>query len=101
MPSPRGETLFAWSIFPLAIFGSLGLAIFLLNDGASPFVALGVPGFLGYLVVVAGERLYPHVPDWNRNHGDVTTDAAWAASIVGSGQLLVSGAGFVALGLGS
>ncbi len=41
--SPRGERLFAWTIFPL------------------------VPGLIGYGLVVAGERLYPHVPDWHRN----------------------------------
>ncbi len=101
MQSPRGEALFAWSVFPLAMFGSIGLAIFLLNGGASPFLALGVPGLLGYLVVVAGERLYPHVPDWNRNHDDVPTDAAWAASIIATGPLTGPATGFVALGLGS
>lgn len=66
---PLGEKLFAWSVFPLAMFGSLGLAIYLLNSGASPVLAFVIPGLLGYGFVIAGERLYPHVPDWNRNHG--------------------------------
>ncbi|MEE8165875.1 MAG: hypothetical protein V3T64_09930 [Myxococcota bacterium] len=65
--SPRGEKLFAWRIFPLAMFGSLGLAIHLLSSGVSAVLAYAIPGLLGYGLVVAGERLYPRVPDWNRN----------------------------------
>ncbi len=83
------------------MFGSIALSIFLLNGDASPFLAFGVSGLFGYIVVVAGERLYPHVPDWNRNHDDVATDAAWAVSIIASGPLLGPISGFVALGLGS
>ncbi len=65
--SPRGERLFAWTIFPLVMFGSPGLAIHLLSSGVSAVLAYAIPGLLGYGLVVAGERLYPHVPDWNRN----------------------------------
>ncbi len=97
---PRGETLFAWTIFPLAMFGSLGLAIYLLNSGASPVLAYAIPALLGYALVIAGERLYPHVPDWNRNHGDVKTDAAWLVSISASGPLIVGPiAGLIAIPL--
>lgn len=83
----RGETLFSWAIFPAAMFGSLGLAISLLNAGASSLVAFAVSGLLGFGLVVAGERLYPHVPDWNRNHGDVGTDAAWLVSFSAVGPI--------------
>ncbi len=97
--SPRGEKLFAWTIFPLAMFGSLGLAIYLLNSGASPVLAYAIPGLLGYGLVVGGERLYPHVPDWNRNHGDVKTDAAWLVSISATGQIVGLLSGLIAIPL--
>ncbi len=77
-----GEDVFAWTVFPLAMFGSIGVAIAMLNAGANPLLAFALPLLLGYAIVIAGERLYPHVADWSRNHGDVRTDAAWFASIL-------------------
>ena len=50
--------------------------------------------------MIAGERLYPHVPDWNRNHGDVKTDSAWLASIIATGPLMGPASGFVAIAFG-
>jgi len=82
-----GETVFAWVGFPLAMFGSIALAIYLMNSGVNPLVAAVIPGILGFGFVIAGERLYPHVPDWNRNHGDVATDAAWMLSISATGPI--------------
>jgi len=95
-----GEDLFAWTAFPLTMFGSIGLAIALLNAGTNPLLAFVVPLVFGYVVVIAGERIYPHVVDWNRNHGDVPTDAAWAASILAIGQLMAPVTGLVAIALG-
>jgi sterol desaturase/sphingolipid hydroxylase (fatty acid hydroxylase superfamily) len=69
------------------MFGAIGLAIYLLGSGVSPIAAYLVPGVLAYALVIVGERIYPHVPDWNRNHGDVKTDSAWALSIIATSQV--------------
>jgi len=84
----RGERLFAASSFPIALFGSLAIAVAILEGGGSPAWAFGLSMGFGYLLVIAGERLYPHVPDWNRNHGDIATDAAWAGSVVATGPVV-------------
>ncbi|MAG33454.1 MAG: sterol desaturase [Deltaproteobacteria bacterium] len=72
-----GETFFAWSIFPLTLAGCVGLAINLHHREVDPLFALLVPLAVGYAVVIASERLYPYVKDWNRSHDDVATDVAW------------------------
>ncbi len=95
-----GEDLFAWTVFPATMFGAIGLPIAMLNAGTNALLAIAVGFVLGYAVVITGERVYPHVVDWNRNHGDVPTDAAWAASVIATGQLMGPAAGFVAIVLG-
>jgi sterol desaturase/sphingolipid hydroxylase (fatty acid hydroxylase superfamily) len=100
IPARRGEKLFAWTVFPVAMFGSVGLAILMLGRGANPLLAFALPALLGYAIVIAGERLYPHVSDWNRSHDDVATDAAWAASITASAQLTGPVLGVVGIALG-
>ncbi len=95
--SPRGEALFAWTCFPLAMFGSLGLSIGLMNAGMNPGLAFVIPLLLGFAFVIAGERIYPHVPDWNRNHGDVKTDAAWLLSFPVTGPLQGPIVGLIAI----
>ncbi len=83
-----GEITFAWGVFPLAMFGSLAIAIAVFDRGGSPLLAFALAMGFGYALVVAGERLYPHGPDWNRTHDDIATDAAWAGSIIAGGMLL-------------
>jgi sterol desaturase/sphingolipid hydroxylase (fatty acid hydroxylase superfamily) len=95
-----GEALFAWSIFPLTMVGCVGLAIQLHQREANALIALLVPLALGYGVVIAGERLYPHVPAWNRSHDDTATDAAWWLSINATGLALRPLAVFAAVPLG-
>jgi sterol desaturase/sphingolipid hydroxylase (fatty acid hydroxylase superfamily) len=95
-----GEALFAGSIFPLTMVGCVGLAIHFQQREANQLIALLVPLAIGYLVVIAGERFYPHVKDWNRSHGDVATDAAWWLSINGVGLALRPLAAFIALPIG-
>jgi len=95
-----GETAFAWSIFPLTMTGCVGLAIHLHHREVDPLVSLLIPLLLGYAVVIAGERLYPHVKDWNRSHDDVATDAAWWLSINTVGLALRPLAAFVAIPIG-
>jgi len=99
---PRGlaETLFAWSVFPLVMALCLGWAIHLHERGAHWLMPLLAPMLLGYVLVIVGERLCPYVPDWNRSHDDVATDAAWWLSINVTGLALRPLAAFVALPLG-
>ena len=99
-PGRPGERLFAWTIFPVLMFGMCGIAIAMLDRGANPLLAFAIPGALAYLLVIAGERIYPHVPDWNRNHGDVGTDAAWFGSIIATGQVSGVFTGFVGILIG-
>ena len=83
----RGEAAFSWAVFPVAMFGSVALSIAVFeSDGSAPLAVLLGLGF-GYLVVIVGERLYPFVPDWNRNHGDIATDAAWGGTGLATGAL--------------
>ena len=65
----RGEALFSWTIFPVAMFGSVALSVAVFETGGPDSLALLLGLGFGYLVVVFGERLYPFVSDWNRNHG--------------------------------
>jgi sterol desaturase/sphingolipid hydroxylase (fatty acid hydroxylase superfamily) len=83
-----GAQLFAWSIFPVAMFGSIALSIGVFVRDGSEQLALAVGLGFGYVVVILGERLYPFVPDWNRNHDDIKTDAAWAGTTLVTGALL-------------
>ncbi|MBW2232307.1 MAG: sterol desaturase family protein [Deltaproteobacteria bacterium] len=76
-----GESLFAWTVFPLVMSICVGLCLALIERGVSLTVAMPAPMLLGYVLVILGERLYPYVPDWNRSHGDLATDAAWWLSI--------------------
>ncbi len=96
----RGERLFAWTIFPVVLFGAVALALAMHRGGASPTLAFVLPIALGYGLVIIGEQLYPHVPDWNRSHGDVPTDTAWLASVLASGALLGPVTAVVAIPLG-
>ncbi len=83
-----GVRLFSRSVFPIAFFGSVAVSLAVLaSDGSEGLATLVGLGF-GYAVVVAGERLYPFVPDWNRNHDDIATDAAWAGTTLVAGALI-------------
>ena len=96
-----GETLFAWSVFPLAFFGSLALTIALIDAGTADSQAALAGLALGYGVVVLGERLYPYVKGWNRSHDDLGTDAAWLGSTVATGALVGPVGTALGAGLGS
>jgi len=93
------ESWFAWTIFPLVFFGPISLAIALIARGTSPSEALGIGLIVGYALVVVGERMFPHVPAWNRSHGDLRTDVAWAATVAATSPLFGAVAGLLALWL--
>jgi sterol desaturase/sphingolipid hydroxylase (fatty acid hydroxylase superfamily) len=88
MNAGPGVTAFSWSVFPVVMFGSVALSIAVFANGGSEELATLVGLVFGYTIVVLGERLYPFVPDWNRNHDDVATDAAWAGTTVVTGAIL-------------
>ena len=88
MSTRPGASIFALSIFPIVMFGSIGVSIALFNRGASDGWATVAGLLFGYTLVILGERLYPFVPDWNRNHDDVGTDAAWAGATLVVGGIL-------------
>ncbi|MBW2270507.1 MAG: sterol desaturase family protein [Deltaproteobacteria bacterium] len=81
-----GAVLFSWAVFPIAFVGSVALSIRVVDDAGPRGLALAVGIAFGYAIVVVGERLYPFVRDWNRNHDDIPTDAAWMGStlVIGS-----------------
>ncbi|MCH2171890.1 sterol desaturase family protein [Myxococcota bacterium] len=83
-----GGTLFSWAIFPIAMFGSVALSLKVFETGGSETRALFLGLGFGYLVVIVAERLFPFVPAWNRNHGDIATDAAWGGTGFATGSLV-------------
>ena len=89
-PTPQrpGEVFSSWAIFPAAFIASVALSISILDDGGSQAAALLAGLAVGFAIVIVSERLYPFVPDWNRNHDDIATDAAWAGTTVAIGALL-------------
>ncbi|HIF91715.1 MAG: sterol desaturase family protein [Myxococcales bacterium] len=97
----RGSDLFSWTVFPIALFGSVALSIFMIGDGRSIESATVAGLLFGYGIVIIGERVYPYVPDWNRNHADVATDAAWAGTTIVSGALLRPAVTIVGGGIGA
>ncbi|MBW2425851.1 MAG: sterol desaturase family protein [Deltaproteobacteria bacterium] len=100
-PRTPFETLFAWSVFPVVMTLCVGWAIHLHERDAGWLWPLLGPMILGYALVILGERLCPYVPDWNRSHDDVATDAAWWLSINVTGLALRPLAAFVALPIGA
>ena len=86
-----GAVLFSWAVFPVAFVGSLALSIVLVERTGSQLLALLAGLAVGYGIVLVGERVYPFVSDWSRNHDDVPTDAAWFGSTVAIGSLVTPG----------
>ena len=81
----RGTRMFSRVVFPIAMFGSVGISISTFQNGlgAGPAFVFGM--LFGYAVVIAGERFYPYVSDWNRSHDDVATDLAWGGTGIATG----------------
>jgi sterol desaturase/sphingolipid hydroxylase (fatty acid hydroxylase superfamily) len=97
----RGASLFSRIAFPVALFGSVGISIAVFERGGSAPQAFALGMIFGYTVVITGERLYPYVPEWNRNHDDVATDLAWGGTGIATGALFSTFALIVGGFLGS
>ena len=83
----RAEAMFAVSIFPVVMAAAVGGCILLIGQGMVPELAFVAALLPAYAAVIAGERLFPHVPRWNRSHDDVRTDSAHFASLIASGAV--------------
>ena len=57
------RTIFSWTIFPIALFGSVALSIAAFESGGSAPLALLLGLGFGYPVVLPGERIQPYAPD--------------------------------------
>ena len=64
-------------IFPLVLGGALAAGALIAARGGAPIVVLLVAA----PVVFAAERLFPHLPAWNRSHRDVWVDLGHVASV--------------------
>lgn len=77
------RTLFAWSVFPIFLVGSVVVSIWQMERGVAPELAFVGPTVATYLLVMLLEHLLPLHREWNRPRGDIQVDL---------GHLIVSGA---------
>jgi sterol desaturase/sphingolipid hydroxylase (fatty acid hydroxylase superfamily) len=70
----RLRPAFRLGFFPLVMFGSLAVGIGLLERGVHPVVALLWAQLPAFALVIGFERIYPHLPGWNRVAGDWPAD---------------------------
>ncbi len=87
-PASHIEWIFAGTVFPLVVVGSVGGCIALLARGLNPFLALAISQAGAFLIVIVFERVFPYVPDWNRSHRDVLVDLAHGTTVAVTGGLL-------------
>jgi sterol desaturase/sphingolipid hydroxylase (fatty acid hydroxylase superfamily) len=97
----RAQSVFAVSIFPVVMTCAIGGCILLLESGFNPTVAFLATLLPSYAAVIAGERLFPHVPSWNRSHDDVGTDSAHFMSIIASNTVFSPGVALLGAVLGA
>ncbi len=97
----RAESVFAVSIFPVVLTGAIGGCILLIERGVNPGAAFLAALLPSYAAVIAGERLFPHVPSWNRSHDDVGTDSAHFISLIASGAVYNPALALIGAALGA
>ena len=69
-----GLTLFAWTVFPVFLGGSVALAIWQMALEVAPALAFLGPVVASYLGVMLLERALPLHRSWSRPRGDVSVD---------------------------
>ena len=74
--------IFAVSVFPLFMGGTIAVGMILLARGVDPGAAFLVPTLVSYVLVATLERFVPFRRGWSRSRGDVSVDL---------GHLVVSG----------
>jgi sterol desaturase/sphingolipid hydroxylase (fatty acid hydroxylase superfamily) len=78
-------------LFPITLFGSVGIAMFIIDRGLPlVWVTLIIP--IGILLLVAiMERVWPFDPSWNQSHhGDLRADLSCIALILGGMEPVLS-----------
>jgi ornithine lipid hydroxylase len=75
--APGRTSLLTFAIFPVVMFGSIGIALALLASGLEPrfLNPLMVPPIFVLLTVL--ERLHPYQESWNRSRGDLKVDICY------------------------
>ncbi len=71
------QRLIAWLFFPVVLGVALLAGARIVDAGGQPTVVL----VAGALVVLLGERLFPHLRAWLRSHGDIRVDLAHLVAI--------------------
>jgi len=74
--------------FPLVLGGALLAAVRTIEAGAAPSNAVALPMLGSALVVLLAERLFPHLPAWQRSHCDVRVDLCHVVSVTATSLLV-------------
>ena len=81
--------IFAVSVFPLVLGGSVAWALLALERGVSPEKAILGPTVVPALLLIVLEHVFPYHRSWLRNHGDLGVDVAylpWSGLFAGLAQ---------------
>jgi ornithine lipid hydroxylase len=68
------KTVLAWAAYPLIVGGGMVAAVIALERGIEMTPVIIATGAGALIIIAVLERVIPHVPAWNRSHGDVTHD---------------------------
>src|SRR5258706_6694392 len=68
---------FTYGTFPVIMFGAIAAGAAVLASGADPRVVNPTVGTPAVLAIMLMERAHPHVPQWNRTHGDLIADICY------------------------
>ena len=74
-----GRRIFAVTVFPLVLGGSVAWALLALERGVSPEKAILGPTVVPALLLIVLEHVFPYHRSWLRNHDDLGVDVAYLA----------------------
>ena len=75
-------------LFPLVLGGALFAAWRAIAAGVPPSDAVALPMLASALAVLVAERLFPHLPAWQRSHRDVLVDLCHVVSVTATSLLV-------------
>ena len=87
---PPAERLFAATVFPLTLGGTLAAALVAIDAGRDPAGLTGALTLAAGLLVLGLERVFPLHDSWLHSKGDLPTDLAHAATIGALSSLVVA-----------